>query len=88
MTPTFDKQKAIDDQTGCGDLLDFKGPLKPPLPFESRIINSAQGGTLFSFSDYLLLVDWTGRAIRSDKQGFIDQALPPMLERLDITPEQ
>ena len=88
VTPAFDRQKAINEQTGCGDLLNFNEPLKPLLPFENRIINSTQGGILFSFSDYLSLVDWTGRVIRSDKRGFIDQALPPILERLDVTPEQ
>jgi REP element-mobilizing transposase RayT len=86
--PAFDMQKAINEQTGCGDLLDFNESLKPLLPFENRIINATQGGLMFSFSDYLSLVDWTGRVIRSDKRGFIAQALPPILERLEITSEQ
>jgi REP element-mobilizing transposase RayT len=37
--------------------------------------------------DYLQLVDWTGRAIRSDKRGSIVQSLPPILERLNIERE-
>ena len=37
-----------------------------------------------SRDDYLTLLDWTGRAIRSDKSGAIDQQLPPILKRLNI----
>ena len=84
----FDLQQAIDDQTECGDLLDFKTPLKPLLPFENRVVNEPQTGILFNFEEYLTLVDWTGRIIRSDKRGHIDYALPPILARLQITPEQ
>jgi REP element-mobilizing transposase RayT len=36
--------------------------------------------------DYFTLLDWTGRAIRGDKRGHIDQALPPILTRLNIDP--
>jgi REP element-mobilizing transposase RayT len=36
------------------------------------------------FHDYLELVDWTGRAIRSDKRGAIDTTLPPIMQRLKI----
>ncbi len=40
------------------------------------------------FQDYLELLDWTGRMIRSDKRGSIDGDLPPILARLQISPEQ
>jgi hypothetical protein len=33
-------------------------------------------------------VDWTGRIIREDKRGSINEALPPILQRLDISHEQ
>jgi hypothetical protein len=33
-------------------------------------------------------VDWTGRIIRNDKRSHIGKSLPPILERLGITPEQ
>jgi REP element-mobilizing transposase RayT len=38
----------------------------------------------FALNDYLQLVDWTGRSIRSDKRGSIDHSLPPILQRLNI----
>ena len=31
-----------------------------------------------------MLLDWTGRSIRGDKRGYIDQTLPPILKRLNI----
>jgi hypothetical protein len=86
--PEFDLQQAIDDQTDSGDLLDFTSPLKPLLPFENRLLNEPQTSILFNFEEYLALVDWTGRIIRSDKRGYIDSALPPILDRLQITADQ
>jgi REP element-mobilizing transposase RayT len=38
----------------------------------------------YRFDDYLTLVDWTGRAIRSDKIGFIHEKAPPIMQRLNI----
>ena len=88
ITPVFVVQQAIDDQSECGDLLDFKTPLKSLLRFENRLVNESQTGILFNFEEYLALVDWTGRIIRSDKRGHIDNSLPPILDRLQITAEQ
>ena len=86
--PRFDLLQAIDDQTECGDLLDFNFPLKPLLPFEERLTNERQRGIWFGFREYLALVDWTGRIIRDDRRGHIDSALSPILERLQITADQ
>jgi REP element-mobilizing transposase RayT len=88
LQPEFDLHQAVEDQTECGDLLDFKTPLKPLLPFENRLVDEPQNGILFNFEEYLALVDWTGRIIRSDKRGYIDNALPPILARLQITVDQ
>ena len=38
----------------------------------------------YRFQDYLFLVDWTGRAVRDDKRGAIDDRLPPIIQRLNI----
>lgn len=37
-----------------------------------------------TFDQYLQLLDWTGRQIRTDKRGAIPAELRPILERLDI----
>ncbi len=36
------------------------------------ITQFVQTGIAYSFQDYLELVEWTGKAIRDDKRGFID----------------
>jgi REP element-mobilizing transposase RayT len=41
----------------------------------------------FGLQDYLALVDWTGRAIRPDKRGFINHQLPAIAQRLNIDAE-
>jgi len=44
-------------------------------------------GLPFEFSDYIELVELTGRCIRTDKTGFIDNKLPAILQRLNISPK-
>ena len=44
-------------------------------------------GLAYSLTDYLELVDWTGRQIRDDKRGSIDKEQPPILNRLIISPQ-
>jgi hypothetical protein len=39
------------------------------------------------FRDYLELVDWSGRAVRSGKKGAIPENSPPILQRLQLSPE-
>ena len=88
LQPEFSLQQAIDDQTERGDLLDFKAPLKPLLSFENRLSGETLAGIPFDFESYLELVDWTGRIIRSDKRGYIDDNLPPILTRLEVSSAQ
>ena len=49
-------------------------------------IEKAQGIPL-DIADYLLLTDWTGRAVRDDKTGAIPSNIAPILERLNIDPD-
>ncbi|MBL1277125.1 MAG: hypothetical protein COB30_013665 [Ectothiorhodospiraceae bacterium] len=41
-------------------------------------------GLPFRLTDYLELVDWTGRILRDDKRGAIPKNNPPILNRLNI----
>lgn len=41
-------------------------------------------GIAFRFMDYLELLDWTGRAVREDKSGFVAGNEPKILEKLGI----
>ncbi|WP_252178665.1 hypothetical protein [Endozoicomonas sp. 4G] len=38
--------------------------------------------------DYLELVDWSGRTVRTDKKGSIPSCTPPILQRLGIDPDE
>ena len=56
------------------ELLPFAGNPREPMP----------KGIPMRLTDYLELLDWTGRHIRSDKRGAISGDEPSILERLDI----
>ena len=55
-------------------LAQFIGNPRAPMP----------QGLPFKLSDYIELVDWTGRILRSDKKGAIASNLPPIIERLGV----
>jgi REP element-mobilizing transposase RayT len=82
--PTFDLQQSIHSQREREDLLSFDHSLKPLLSFDGAITDSQQSGIPFNFTDYLELVDWTGRAILLNKRGAIPNHLPTILNRLAI----
>ncbi|MEO0443768.1 MAG: transposase, partial [Pseudomonadota bacterium] len=85
--PTFELSKAIHTAMSTGNLNGFTVPLKPLMAFDEVITGQLQKGIPFKFSDYLTLIDWTGRAIKDDKDRYISNQLPPILDRLAIEPE-
>ncbi|WP_223671309.1 transposase [Kangiella shandongensis] len=60
-------------------------PSKALLPFIGNERQEQPKGIAFHLTDYLELVDWSGRAIRQGKRGSIPACLPPILERLNLT---
>jgi len=54
-------------------LTKFQLPLKPLSKFEGNVNNKKQTGILFSTVDYLELIDYTGRIIKEEKRGAINQ---------------
>ena len=58
---------------------------KALLPFIGNERQEQPKGIAFHLTDYLELVDWSGRAIRHNKRGSIPYSLPPILERLNLT---
>ena len=44
-------------------------------------------GLPFQLKSYLELVEFTGRCIREDKRGYIESTHLPLLERVNISPE-
>jgi hypothetical protein len=61
-------------------------PRAPLMPFDAT--SQTPWAVPFAFEDYLELVDWTGRAIRSDKSGQIPSGHPKILDRLGIDAER
>ncbi len=53
------------------------------MPFRSQGQNPDKA-LPYILHDYLELVDWSGRAVRSDKKGSIPSDIPPILTRLEI----
>jgi len=58
------------------------------LGFSDQSKEDAENGIPYSTTDYLELVDWSGRAIIEGKKGFIPEHLPPILQRLKVDPAQ
>ena len=61
--------------------------VKGLMPFVGDPRDKMPKGLPFRLTDYLELVDISGRVIREDKRGHIDPALSPILERLNISPK-
>ena len=88
LKPQFDISSAIESQKERLALRHFHSTIKPLVTFEGDARNEVQHGILFSLTDYLELIDMTGRILRDDKRGAISAHLPPILERLEINQEE
>jgi hypothetical protein len=58
--------------------------VKSLMPFAGNPRNDMPDGLPFKLTEYLELVELTGRVIRDDKRGHIDSNIPPILKRLGI----
>ena len=56
-------------------------------PFVGNPRKDMPKGLPFRLSDYLELVDWSGRILRADKPGAISADLPYILDRLQLAPD-
>ena len=64
-----------------------KQQAKGLFPFVGNPRNGIPSGLAFKLTDYLELVDWSGRIVRAGKRGSIDNQCPSILERLNIEPD-
>ena len=88
IAPRFNLAEAAQQQIEQQSLRRFEPPLKPLAHFEGNITEQQKTGILFGRQDYIELVDYTGRIIRSDKRGSISNQLPPILQRLNLNQER
>tara|TARA_R110001599_G_scaffold6102_4_gene30421 strand:- start:238 stop:1221 length:984 start_codon:yes stop_codon:yes gene_type:complete len=58
------------------------------MPFAGSPKQGRPKGIAFDLQDYCALVDTTGRSIRDDTSGFVEQNLNPILERLGLNSAQ
>ena len=57
------------------------------MPFVGNPRHNIPKGLPFRLTDYLELVDWSGRILREDKRGAIDSQIPDIITRLNIEPK-
>ncbi len=88
ITPSFDLATAIQENTDISTTHIARFNLKPLASFDGDINAYSQNGIHFSFKDYLILVDTTGRIQRDGKRGFIPANFAPILQRLQIAPNE
>jgi hypothetical protein len=56
-------------------------------PFADNPRSDMPNGLPFRLTDYLELVDWTGRILRDDKRGAISESTPKILQQLSVDPK-
>lgn len=82
-TSIYERIKASRTVSAVNNRADFA--VVPLRAFSTR--GGCSGSCIpFSHEEYLKLVDWTGRVVRSDKRSSIDPSLEPILHRLAIDP--
>jgi REP element-mobilizing transposase RayT len=87
ISPSFDLAEAVKEQVALESLIKFDVPLKPLAAFEGSVTEQKQFGIFCSMTDYLELVDATGRYVHKNKRGVIPAHLPPILQRLNVDRE-
>lgn len=80
-------QQRINTARNAQNTNDLNQQPKGLLPFAGYPRQAMPKGLPFRLTDYLELVDWTGRIFREDKRGAIKASLPSILERLNIEPK-
>ncbi len=66
---------------------DLQAAIGRLVPFSDQDSVDAERAIPYSITDYLELVDWSGRAIVEGKRGRIPDHLPPILQRLRVDPD-
>jgi len=81
-------KQAVSDTNDTEQVKSQPAQPKSLLPFSGGISDKDNKPTLpFPLYDYLELCDWSGRAIRTDKSGAIDEKAPKLLTQLGLTNE-
>jgi len=74
--------------SAAGDSIPLEASIVRLLGFRGDSEGNPEKAIPHSTADYLELVDWSGRAIVEGKKGFIPEQLPPLLQRLNMRPDQ
>lgn len=81
-------RRSIREVTKYQGLRCFDLPIKELLAFDDEGNDDSKVCLPVSFMNYAELVDWSGRTLRAGKRGAIAAHTAPVLERLNLTPEQ
>ncbi|WP_250658082.1 transposase [Alkalimarinus coralli] len=87
-TPETSDHTSVKARIKCAQPTERPHQPRHMLPFAGNPRQDMPDGLPYELNDYLALVDWTGKISRDDKRGVIDHNLPPILQRLALTPCQ
>jgi len=77
--PKGDKNKSLPEQSS---------PTVKLMPLVKQKNDNHPNAIGYTLRDYLELIDWVGRSVRSDKRGAISSTTPPILSRLGINEDE